>query len=345
MRKQNQNQKIFALMVVFTMLCMFFALPVGAQEVPETAAEEDVLLMAPADDGEAVTDAVLYGAAVADEDESIIGAELYESAAADEGETVTDAVLYGAAPVEDGELTIAEDETVPETEAAADAVEGEDEVFTGNAIGRWLDETFYALDYAVFSAVTKLHNEVMNVVVSAVTHLGDSEVAIPFLLVCIVMCFFKKTRRVGITVAFAIVLGTLFTNVILKNVCGRARPYVSLSNDPMFMSWYQFAGAHVESDNSFPSGHTTCAFEMGVALFLSMRKKKIAWIFPTLAAVVGFTRLYLCVHYMTDVIAGVVVGTFAAFLGYMIMKAILNAIESKTALRDFDLAEKLKKKA
>ncbi|MBQ6863596.1 MAG: phosphatase PAP2 family protein [Clostridia bacterium] len=279
---KNQNQKMYAFMMIFALLCMFFSFPVSAQE---TVVEDAVILSAEAPD------------AISDSDASEI--------------------------------------------VAGDVAE---EKFEGNAIGRWLDKTFPKIDYAVFTFVTKLHSDVMNVIVSTLTHLGDSEVAIPLLIACVIMCFFKKTRRVGITVAFAIVLGTLFTNVILKNVCGRVRPYVHLSDDPVFMSWYQFAGAHVESDNSFPSGHTTCAFEMGVALFLSMRKKKIAWIFPTLAAVVGFTRLYLCVHYFTDVVAGVVVGTFAAFLGYWIMNAILNAIEKKPALRDFDLAEKLTKK-
>jgi undecaprenyl-diphosphatase len=272
-----------------------------------------------------------------------------ETSVADE--VNTDAVLYVMQNPPDGAVTdgdeIAKEEVSDGdailTTGADEAGDGE-EVFKGNTIGRWLDATFPKIDYAVFTAVTKLHSEVMNVVVSTLTHLGDSEVAIPLLVACAIMCFFKKTRRVGITVAFAIVLGTLFTNVILKNVCGRVRPYVSLSEDPLFMSWYNFAGAHVESDNSFPSGHTTCAFEMGVALFLSMKKKKIAWIFPTLAAIVGFTRLYLCVHYFTDVVAGVIVGTFAAFLAYFIMKAITNAIESKPALRDFDLAEKIKAK-
>lgn len=302
--RKNQNQKVFVLMVVFTLLCTIFAFPVGAVETI-------------ADDA-AVTDAVLYTAT----DDAVADAETVED---------TDAAT------DDAEADVENEDT-----AAGEEVAVEEEVFMGNTIGRWLDATFPKLDYAVFTFVTKLHSEVMNVIVSTLTHLGDSEVAIPLLVACVIMCFFKKTRRVGITVAFAIVLGTLFTNVILKNVCGRVRPYVNLADNPEFMGWYQFAGAHVESDNSFPSGHTTCAFEMGVALFLSMKKKKIAWIFPTLAAVVGFTRLYLCVHYFTDVVAGVIVGTFAAFLAYFIMKAITDAIENKPALRDFDLAEKIK---
>lgn len=302
--KKCNNQKMYALMMVFALFVMMFAYPVSAADAP---VEDAVLLMAPAASEVATEDAIADNSTAAD-----VSAE------------------NAVAETNDAEDAVVEEET--------------EEVFQGNTIGRWLDKTFPKIDYAVFTFVTKLHSEVMNVIVSTLTHLGDSEVAIPLLVACVIMCFFKKTRRIGITVAFAIVLGTLFTNVILKNVCGRVRPYVTLSDDPLFMSWYQFAGAHVESDNSFPSGHTTCAFEMGVALFLSMRKKKIAWIFPTLAAIVGFTRLYLCVHYFTDVVAGVIVGTFAAFLAYWIMNAILNAIEKKPALRDFDLAEKLLKK-
>jgi len=289
---------------------MLFAFPVSAQEAPVA--------------DEVNTDAVLYALE-----------NPADGAVTDGDEIAKEEITDGDAALTDGDAVItigADDETG----------EGEEEVFQGNAIGKWLDKTFRNLDYAVFTAVTKLHSEVMNVIVSTYTVLGDSEVAIPLLIVCVFLCFFKKTRRVGITVAFAIVLGTLFTNVILKNVCGRVRPYVSMADDPVFMGWYNFAGAHTPSENSFPSGHTTCAFEMGMALFLSMRKKKIAWIFPVMAAGVGFTRLYLCVHYFTDVVAGVVVGTLAAVIAYSIMKAILNAIENKPALRDFDLAEKIK---
>lgn len=298
MRKnQNQNQKLYALMLVFTLLCMLFSFPVSAQEA-------DVV-----------------------------------------DEVNTDAVLYVMENPADGAVTDGDEvanEEITDGDAVEETGETEEEVYQGNAIGRWLDKTFRGIDYAVFTAVTKLHSETMNVIVSGFTVLGDSEVAIPLLIVCVFLCFFKKTRRVGITVAFAIVLGTLFTNVILKNVCGRVRPYVSMADDPVFMGWYNFAGAHTPSENSFPSGHTTCAFEMAMALFFSIRKKKIAWIFPVLAVGVGFTRLYLCVHYFTDVVAGVVVGTLAAFIAFSIMKAITNAIENKPALRDFDLLEKIK---
>ncbi len=69
-------------------------------------------------------------------------------------------------------------------------------------------------------------------------------------------------------VLFAVLVGTLITNLVMKPLFARPRPYVYYADNPLFMSWYEFAGAHIESDKSFPSGHTTAAFEIGVALFL-----------------------------------------------------------------------------
>ena len=184
-----------------------------------------------------------------------IGMTLEDEAALPESaEDATDAVL----------LTAAADTAVTATPAG-------EEAFAGNAIGQWLDKTFYKLDYAVFTAFSKIQNGVLTPIVNIVTYFGDSAIVIPLLLVGLVLCLFKKTRRYGIVLAGAIVLGTLMTNVVLKNVCGRVRPYVTMADDPNFYLWYTRAGANVESDNSFPSGHTTAAFEIATALFLTVK--------------------------------------------------------------------------
>ena len=108
------------------------------------------------------------------------------------------------------------------------------------------------------------------------------------------------------------------------------------------MSWYEFAGAHVESDKSFPSGHTTAAFELGIAAFLVLNKK-YSWVFPVMSVLVGLSRIYLMVHYVTDVLGGVVVGTFAGIMGFVIMNAIMKKT-ANTKFAEFDLIEKFKKK-
>lgn len=204
---------------------------------------------------------------------------------------------------------------------------------------------FDSFDMSVFTFFgEQIQSTFMNVVAEFITFFGGSEFVIPMAVAGAIMIPFKKTRKFGMAVLFAVLIGTLFTNLIFKPMFDRPRPYVYYEDNPVFMAWYNFAGAHVESDKSFPSGHTTAAFELGVAIFCVLRNKKFAWIFPVFSALVGLSRIYLMVHYVTDVLGGVVIGTFAGVMGYLIMKAIIEKTKN-TKFAEFDLAEKFKKKA
>ena len=199
---------------------------------------------------------------------------------------------------------------------------------------------FDSFDMSVFTFFgEQIQNATMNIVANFITFFGGSEFVMPMAVLGLVLSFFKRTRKFGMAVLFAVLVGTLLTNVIFKPMFDRPRPYVYYAENPLFMSWYEFAGAHVESDKSFPSGHTTAAFEIGVALFLVLNKK-YSWVFPVFSALVGLSRIYLMVHYVTDVLGGVVIGTFAGIMGYVIMTALMK----NTKIAEFDLAEKFKKK-
>ncbi len=199
---------------------------------------------------------------------------------------------------------------------------------------------FDSFDMSVFTFFgEQIQGAAMNIVANFITFFGGSEFVIPMAVLGLVLSFFKKTRKFGLAVLFAVLVGTLITNLVMKPLFARPRPYVYYADNPLFMSWYEFAGAHVESDKSFPSGHTTAAFEIGIALFLVLNKK-YSWIFPIFSALVGLSRIHLMVHYVTDVLGGVLVGTFAGVMGYLIMTAIMK----NTKIAEFDLAEKLKKK-
>ena len=199
---------------------------------------------------------------------------------------------------------------------------------------------FDSFDMSVFTFFgEQIQNATMNIVANFITFFGGSEFVMPMAVLGLVLSFFKRTRKFGMAVLFAVLVGTLLTNVIFKPMFDRPRPYVYYAENPLFMSWYEFAGAHVESDKSFPSGHTTAAFEIGVALFLVLNKK-YSWIFPVFSVLVGLSRIYLMVHYVTDVLGGVLIGTFAGIMGYVIMTAIMK----NTKIAEFDLIEKLKKK-
>lgn len=199
---------------------------------------------------------------------------------------------------------------------------------------------FDSFDMSVFTFFgEQIQNAAMNIVAEFITFFGGSEFVMPMAVLGLVLSFFKKTRKFGMAVLFAVLVGTLLTNLVMKPLFARPRPYVYYADNPLFMKWYEFAGAHIESDKSFPSGHTTAAFEIGVALFLVLNKK-YSWIFPVFSALVGLSRIYLMVHYVTDVLGGVLVGTFAGIMGYVIMTAIMK----NTKIAEFDLIEKFKKK-
>ena len=132
-----------------------------------------------------------------------------------------------------------------------------------------------------------------------ITTLGDA--GIFWIALAIVLMVFRKTRRVGFSMGLALVLGLIFGNGVLKNVIGRLRPY---DLDPTLIP--RLAADHLPGDLSFPSGHTLASFEAATALFCYYRKWGIAAL--TLAAMIAFSRLYLLVHYPTDVLFGALMG-------------------------------------
>ena len=199
---------------------------------------------------------------------------------------------------------------------------------------------FDSFDMSVFTFFGEyIHSAFMNVVAEFITFFGGGAFVTPMASVGALLIPFKKTRKFGMAVLFAVLVGTICTNLIMKPLFDRPRPYIYYADNPIFMAWHEFAGGHIESEKSFPSGHTTAAFEIGVALFLVLNKK-YSWVFPVFSALVGLSRIYLMVHYVTDVLGGVLIGTFAGIMGYVIMTALMK----NTKIAEFDLIEKFKKK-
>jgi undecaprenyl-diphosphatase len=213
-------------------------------------------------------------------------------------------------------------------------------------LGDKIDSAFYAFDMWVYSIFGAMQCSFLTVVAKMFTAFGDEAFVIPMAIVGIVLCFFKKTRKYGFAIIFAIAIGTIVTNVVVKPMVLRIRPYNTLQNSDMwakYQVWYKNAGSLSESDYSFPSGHTTAAFEMAIATALCLRssgKKGISWLPPIGAVCVMGSRVYLMVHYASDVIGGFIVGTCAGVVAFFLSKLVC-LIFSKVKFLDAIDVEKI----
>ena len=143
-----------------------------------------------------------------------------------------------------------------------------------------------------------IHNPVLNPIMKALTMLGDA--GIFWIALSVILLFFKKTRKTAVAMAVSLVLSLIFTNLIIKNIVDRIRPFVA---DPTLLSDML---VKLPKDSSFPSGHTSASFAAATAFFITDRK----WGIPclVLAFFIALSRLYLTVHFPTDVIAGIILG-------------------------------------
>ena len=142
-----------------------------------------------------------------------------------------------------------------------------------------------------------LRNPFLDVIFKTITHLGDK--GIFWISLSLVFCIFKKTRKAGFFALFALLSSVLVNNVILKNVIGRIRPYEIIAGLECII-------AHA-TDASFPSGHTGASFAAAI-VYLFKLPKKISIPALIMAALIGFSRLYVGIHYPTDVFAGAITG-------------------------------------
>lgn len=213
-------------------------------------------------------------------------------------------------------------------------------------LGDKIDTAFYAFDMWVYSIFGSLQCGFLTVIAKIFTAFGDENFIIPMAVLGVVMCFFKRTRKYGFSLLFAIAIGTIITNVIAKPAVLRIRPYNTLQTKEIweqYSVWYNNAGALSESDFSFPSGHTTGAFEVAVSLGLCLRAngyKKQSYIPLCIAICTMGSRVYLMVHYASDVIGGMIVGSLAGVCAYFLAKLVCTVFENVKFLDSID-AEKL----
>lgn len=214
-----------------------------------------------------------------------------------------------------------------------------------------LFDVFLNFDLNVFAWIQSIQNSILNTIMVVITTLGDE--GIFFIALGLVLMCFKKHRKAGVAVLVALLVMEVGNNLILKELIARPRPFFIFNPDAIPLDHKNYAEilekvtasverlpelaarwvdtyrypdlVHAPSSWSFPSGHTSSAFAAAFAVLWYNRKIGI----PTVvfAALMGFSRIYVQVHYCTDVLAGVLVGLVYALIGVLIVKFLFPVLD------------------
>ena len=212
-------------------------------------------------------------------------------------------------------------------------------------------DVFLNFDLNVFAWIQSIQSGILNTIMVVITTLGDE--GIFFIALGLVLMCFKKHRKAGIAVLVALLVMEVGNNLILKELLARPRPFYIFNPDAIpldhkyypelfekvaasverlpelaarWVETYRFPNlVHAPSSWSFPSGHTSSAFAAAIAVLWYNRKIGI----PTVvfAALMGFSRIYVQVHYCTDVLAGALVGIVYALIGVLIVKFLFPVLD------------------
>ncbi|NLZ45759.1 MAG: phosphatase PAP2 family protein [Clostridiales bacterium] len=182
-------------------------------------------------------------------------------------------------------------------------------------------EIVQTFDNSVLNFLNSIQNGFFDWLFKISTYLGDNGYlwfGIAFILLC-----FKKTRGLGVTIILSMGLSFLCSNVIIKNLVRRARPFIKNKEIQLIIN--------APYGYSFPSAHSSSSFAAATSIFAKNKKSGMAAYF--VASMITLSRSYLHVHYPTDIICGAVIGVLCGVFGTSIFKKLeklyLNDKENK----------------
>lgn len=135
-----------------------------------------------------------------------------------------------------------------------------------------------------------------------ITKTGDK--GLVWISLCALLLMFPRTRKCGVAVGLSLILTTILGNEIIKNIVRRPRPFTVDTSVTLLIPR--------PGQYSFPSGHTSNSIAAAFSIFLFYRKPGIGAL--VLAGLIAFSRMYLFVHYPTDILAGIALGIIDALL-------------------------------
>ncbi len=172
-------------------------------------------------------------------------------------------------------------------------------------------------DWSILDAIQTLRTGFGDAIMPWLSRLGDGGVV--WIVLAVVLLLYPKTRRTGVAVAVALLLDVLLCNGILKPLAARVRPCVLRPEVELLIA--------CPTDYSFPSGHTAASFAATSALCFCRSRLGIPA--GILACLIAFSRLYLYVHFPSDVLAGIVLGILFGCAGAWVSRRLPRRKKSR----------------
>ncbi|WFD09403.1 phosphatase PAP2 family protein [Tepidibacter hydrothermalis] len=164
-------------------------------------------------------------------------------------------------------------------------------------------ETIQNIDLEILNFIQEVvSNTVLDKLMIFMTMLGNK--GIIWIVISLLLLINKKTRRVGIMAMSALILTAVLGEGLIKPLLKRARPFIDHPSFNLIIK--------PPSSYSFPSGHTASSFAVAGVLIRELKKYGI--VFLVLATLIAFSRLYLFVHYPSDIVAGIIMGLMCAWI-------------------------------
>ena len=175
-------------------------------------------------------------------------------------------------------------------------------------------EIINQIDMFFINVMLDLRNSTLSFFMAIFSAIGNAGVC--WIVICALLLAFRKTRKIGAITFVCLLTEWILNDFVLKNIFLRQRPF----------DYYPWITTVITppSGFSFPSGHSASSFACAAAIWF--QNKKLGKPAFVLATLIAFSRMYFCVHYFTDVLAGC---TFGFLVSFVIIKIIFpNVFDS-----------------
>ncbi|MDO4862981.1 MAG: phosphatase PAP2 family protein [Ruminococcus sp.] len=172
------------------------------------------------------------------------------------------------------------------------------------------------LDFTILDWIQRnCRSAVMDVLMPKVTLFG--QMGLFWIVLAVIFLAVRRYRKCGITLSFGLICSLLIGNLLLKNLIARSRPCWINTDIDMLIA--------IPKDYSFPSGHTLCCFIAAVVILSYDKRLGIPALI--IAAAVGFSRMYLYVHFPSDVLGGMVIGIAIGIFSVLLTRKLMTVYE------------------